>query len=213
MIESASPDEVPSSAEFDPIAAADEIETDLGSLAEFETQPNDGVVFMGFKESPEDLNDLEEHVPEDIATDNVVPLHPDMPESSRAAEAKAPRQTDWVSLPAAPAEKPAINAADPWAHMRPSEEPKKKGFWANRPRFFGGAERRQARAERQQAELAELAELDEKLGITFDKECPNCGDECQVDMDDPVARRVHVSCPSCQHIWYTPYVLEESQTG
>lgn len=176
---------------FDSIAAADEIETDLGELIDFS---GDGT-----------------------AHDNVIPLRPDIdvPQSLTPEEPTPSSHeegplltggTGWVALDAAPApQKP-----DPWADMRPSEEPKKNGFWANRPKFFGGDERRRRKSESSEDDVETLQQA---VDITFDKECPRCGTECQVDLDDPIGRRVHVSCPSCQNIWYTPYILEDSQTG
>jgi len=95
--------------------------------------------------------------------------------------------------------------------MRPPDEPKKGGFWANRPRFLGGGKNKARRSD------ASADEKDDGSGtevaISYDKNCPNCGDQCQVDLDDPVGRRVHASCPSCLHVWHTPYVDEDSNTG
>ena len=174
---------------FDSIAAADEIETDLDQL-----------IGLGDEAEP----------------DNVIPLRPeiDIAETATSSESSPmdldglslASGTDWVAL----APEPASQASDPWADMRPTEEPKKTGFWANRPKFFGGDERRRRKAERRETEGEAL---DQAVDVTFDKECPRCGSECQVDLDDPIGRRVHVSCPSCQNIWYTPYILEDSQAG
>jgi len=181
-------------ADFDSIAAADEIETDLSEL----------------------LGDFE--ISNDAEDSNVIPLHPvvdeldtdaaaspEAPSRSATGSTPAPRATEWASLaPPDPADAP-----DPWAHMRPQEETK-SGFWANRPRFFGGDERRQRRSKRSEKSQSEI---DEGVNISFDKTCPNCSAECHVDLDDPVGRRVHVSCPDCLHVWHTPYIFEDTQTG
>ena len=51
---------------------------------------------------------------------------------------------------------------DPWAFIRPKEdeEPEKISFWENRPKFFGGDERRKARA-RREAKQAESKDAKE----------------------------------------------------
>jgi|GEM_PF-6453148 len=150
---------------FDSIAAADEIETDLDQL-----------IGLGDEAEP----------------DNVIPLRPeiDIAETATSSESSPmdldglslASGTDWVAL----APEPASQASDPWADMRPTEEPKKTGFWANRPKFFGGDERRRRKAERRETEGEAL---DQAVDVTFDKECPRCGSECQVDLDDPIGRR------------------------
>jgi len=93
--------------------------------------------------------------------------------------------------------------------MRPDEEPSAKSLWTRRPKFFGGDERKRRKAERRET-ATHVAEPEDRgaaqFEIAFDSECPNCGDECQVDLDDPIGRRVHVSCPSCDHMWFTPYI-------
>ena len=175
---------------FDSIAAADEIETDLDQLVDFDQNLMD--------------------------SDNVIPLRPDIDVAQtstpteespkRVPGPKVTGGTGWVAL----APERASQGPDPWADMRPTEEPKKAGFWANRPKFFGGNERRRRKAELRETETEALKPA---VDVTFDKDCPRCGSECQVDLDDPIGRRVHVSCPSCQNIWYTPYILEDSQAG
>jgi predicted Zn finger-like uncharacterized protein len=115
--------------------------------------------------------------------------------------------TDWVSLEADPAEE----TPDPWEHMRPDEaDTTKTGFWANRPKFFGGDDRKRKKAERKAAQQTAPEPATE---LFFDRACPNCGAECQVDLEDPIGRRVHVSCPACQHMWHTPYVTETREAG
>ncbi len=91
---------------------------------------------------------------------------------------------------------------DPWAYMRPDEGSEaKSGFWASRPKFFGGDERKRRKAARKAAE----AEPVEVAGPT----CPNCGEEGRVDLDDPVGGKVHASCNSCDHVWSESYDPEQ----
>ncbi len=226
--------------EFDSVATAEEIENHLDSLLNYEEQASadlDNVIPLrrdvdlqadfhnelakttaegngssdlfgndAFADNTLEDNTLQDNTLQDnveqfnieLAADNS-----DAPDNTSVA----PSHGGWVSLP------PEVKtkSPDPWAHMRPTEEPKKKGFWANRPKFFGGEERRRARAQR--TPDAESALDDNVVGISYDKACPNCSTECQVDLDDPIGRRVHVSCPSCQHMWHTPYILEDSQAG
>ncbi len=187
--------------EFDSVAAAEEIESHLDSLMSFEDGIGDAAV--------DNVIPLRPDVDLTHATDSVEPIA-DVPEEpvATAGEDHNPNNTGWVSLP------PEVKSKspDPWAHMRPTEEPKKKGFWANRPKFFGGQDRKRARAERDKPAAISVFD-DNVVGISYDKACPNCADECKVDLDDPIGRRVHVSCPSCGHMWHTPYILEESQAG
>ena len=171
---------------FDSIAAADEIETDLDQLSDF-TEPV-------------------------TSESNVIPLRPTT-DSTSAAPPAAPHDEDglgtgtgWVKQDEASTEQ----SPDPWADMRPTDEANKRGFWSNRPKFFGGDERRRRKSERHGAGESEPVLAVE---VNFDKACPRCGSECKVDLDDPIGRRVHVSCPSCSNIWYTPYILGDSQTG
>lgn len=212
---------------FDSVAAATEIESDLDSLIgldiEDETEAPIGNVIplrphIEIDDSVEDI--AVEDIPFESATDISFETHSEETDAfqSMADDAAAPVEevstetdftpanTGWVSLPP---EAPS-NAPDPWAHMRPTEEPKKQGFWASRPKFFGGDERRRRKAERLASDEDPNTLDDNQVGISYDKSCPNCGDECQVDLDDPVGRRVHVSCPSCQHMWHTPYTIEET---
>ncbi len=220
--------------EFDFVATADEIETDLDSLIDMGSESSDmGGIQYGGSDAPSQSID-------DGPANNVVPLHPEMdafaqhvpgadplggdtfgqdsltqdssavetpPSPVQDNDALKPTETGWVSLP--PSIDPA-SEADPWAHMRPSEEQPKKGFWSNRPKFFGGDERRRKRRERNDDQHEPI---DENTNVSFDKTCPNCGDDCQVDLDDPIGRRMHVSCPACQHIWHTPYILEDSEAS
>lgn len=60
-----------------------------------------------------------------------------------------------------PAEPP--REEDPWAYMRPEEtEDVSTGFWANRPKFFGGDERKKKRAERKFKETSDSKETSGK---------------------------------------------------
>ena len=178
---------------FDSIAAADQIETDLDELIDLKGQATDNVIPI----RPEANLEADEPSPPWESLDSDF-----LPENLAGP---LTGNTGWVGLPTVDDDTP-----DPWEYMRPTEEPKKQGFWANRPKFFGGDERRKRKTERQ---AEHQAPMEQAVDVSFDRECPRCGDECQVDLDDPIGRRVHVSCPSCQHIWYTPYALEESQAG
>jgi len=165
--------------------------------------------------------------------DNVVPIRPEpkdsaTDESYRATETPSEtnqpietqpvihaEHTGWVGLASTPETSDEVK--DPWAYMRPTDEPAARNLWAKRPKFFGADERKRRKAERRdtathatEAEDRDAPELE--LETAFDSECPNCGSECQVDLDDPIGRRVHVSCPSCDHMWFTPYIIE-SQAG
>jgi len=178
--------------EFDSIAAADAIETDLETLSDFDEANFEAVDNQPFQD------------------DNVIPLHPESRSGDEAAapanvDSLRPNETGWISLGSAPAD--VVPSKDPWAYMRPDEEPKRRGFWAS---IFGGDERRQKRAKRRQEELQAL---ESELGVYFDKACPECGSDCEVDFDDPVGRRVHASCPQCRHVWATPYIDREQQAG
>ncbi len=139
--------------------------------------------------------------PERPSTENL--FHIDslaVPDSDAPPEDPRPR---WVSLdaevpppPPPPARSPE-EVADPWAEMRPNEVPEKISFWENRPKFFGGDERRKARARR------EARQVLEESGTEIPKahSCPNCGGPCRVDVEDPSTARTHVSCEVCGHMW------------
>ena len=105
-----------------------------------------------------------------------------------------------LATPAAPA-RDASN--DPWAEMRPNEVPEKISFWENRPKFFGGDERRKARARREAKQLLEQS----GNPLPTPRSCPNCGGPCRIDIEDPSTGRTHVSCNVCLHMW-----VEDTQT-
>ena len=92
---------------------------------------------------------------------------------------------------------PGVKPEDPWSSMRPKEQPEKITFWANRPKFFGGDERRKARA-RREAAAAQEAMIDQ---MAAERSCPNCGATCRVDVHDKALNRLHISCNSCRHMW------------
>ncbi len=213
---------------FDSIATANAIEGELNELSDLTALESD------------DLATDEEPSVELFSMDNVIPIRPDASDDagsnedgpssdwlnphevvatplSHALDGPPPArvsQTGWVGLetvqPEPEKETEEVKVNDPWAHMRPSEEPRSEGLLA---KIFGGEERKRAKARRRAQEQGEpesnTDEADAKL--VFDPTCPNCGGECQVDLDDPIGRRVHVSCPSCDHMWFTPYI--ESQAG
>ncbi|MGI9607451.1 MAG: hypothetical protein ACR2P0_15055 [Acidimicrobiales bacterium] len=168
-------------ADFDSVATADAIENDLSDL--FELDP-------GEEKSAE-----------------VVPLRGKTGDTSSALvglddELEGERESTF-----APVEEVEPEAEDPWAYMRPDDEPEaKKSFWANRPKFFGGDERKRRRAERQATE-------NEEQTIVPGPDCPSCGEEGQVDLDDPVGRRVHASCDACDHVWSAAYDEQDAQAS
>ncbi len=216
--------------EFDSVATANAIEGELNELSDLSALEPD---FSLNDEPSVDTFDL----------DNVVPIRPEPSPNdesadsandllnsnwlnptdgaatplSHAADGPPPArvaQTGWVGLEAVQPEleKVADDVADPWAHMRPTDEPKSEGFLA---KIFGGDERRRARARRRAKEVSESEpnSYEADADVAFDSACPNCGGECQVDLDDPIGRRVHVSCPACDHMWFTPYIEPDAQTG
>ncbi len=214
--------------EFDSIATANAIEGELNELSDLTALESD------------DLATDEEPSVELFSMDNVIPIRPDASDDagsdndgpssdwlnphegaatplSHALDGPPPArvsQTGWVGLENVqpePAEEPEeVKVNDPWAHMRPNEEPRSEGLLA---KIFGGEERKRAKARRRAQEQGEPESNTEEADaeLVFDPTCPNCGGECQVDLDDPIGRRVHVSCPSCDHMWFTPYI--ESQAG
>jgi len=97
-----------------------------------------------------------------------------------------------------------------WSEMRATDaDIKPGGLWANRWKFFGGEERRKRRAERDAEREREIErEVSNAIHIDFDRTCPSCGAEGIVDLDDPIGRRVHMSCDSCKAEWHTPYLIE-----
>lgn len=197
---------------FDSVATANAIEGELNELSD--------LTGLG----PQDPTEM-------FGLDNVIPLHPEVDDASASDDPGAtstewvnpidesahdgpPRtrvsHTGWVGLEANETEETVQEEdPDPWAHMRPTEEPKPEGFWA---KVFGGEERKKAKARRLAKQNAATqpaaAETHHEVESAFDTSCPNCGGQCQVDLDDPIGRRVHVSCPECDHMWNTPYLDE-----
>ena len=119
-------------------------------------------------------------------------------------EAEQPElpQTNWVSLdddapPPPPAPTRSPKSEDPWAEMRPNEVPEKISFWESRPKFFGGDERRKARARREAKKVLE----ESGTPIPHAHSCPNCGGPCRVDVEDLSTGRTHISCNICSHMW------------
>ena len=179
---------------FDSVATADAIESDLQDLFALDQSVSEDnfSAFMG-----------DSAVDDDAPVADVVPLHPTTDDGNEEVFG-----LDAVFDPAAPVEEEPIQAwvgiqdeeetrEDPWAYMRPDEaEDIKGGFWANRPKFFGGAERKAKKAARQQAAAAQEMRSD-IAGPT----CPNCNEIGQVDLDDPVGGKIHASCQNCGHVW------------
>lgn len=102
-----------------------------------------------------------------------------------------------VSAPPPPSAPQSERSQDPWAEMRPNEVPEKISFWENRPKFFGGDERRKARARREAKKVLE----ESGTPLPQARSCPNCGGPCRVDVQDPSTGRTHVSCNVCGHMW------------
>ena len=90
------------------------------------------------------------------------------------------------------------NTEDPWAHMRPVEEPKKKRWWGG---IFGNGSKKSKSDE----VVAQEEEIDAAVNLSIDTVCPECGSDGHVDLDDPIGRRVHLSCTACRTEWHTPY--------
>ena len=90
------------------------------------------------------------------------------------------------------------NTEDPWAHMRPVDEPKKKRWWSG---IFGDGSKKSKSDEL----VAQQEEIDAAVNLSIDTVCPECGSEGHVDLDDPIGRRVHLSCTACRTEWHTPY--------
>ena len=134
---------------------------------------------------------------------NVIPLHPSSEDRSEAVvgldtafdtETDEEALQEWVGID------PQSSAAeDPWAHMRPAEDEEiKGGFWSGKR--FGGAGRRAQKESRREAERAKDALKNDYDGPA----CPECGSPGHVDLDDPVGRKLHLSCGSCDHVWSQP---------
>ena len=228
----ATDDDTDQSNGFDSIATANAIEGELNALSDLTALETDFVI--GVDDTSSEPADLDNVIPirpaqstDDENVDAVrdlsnnewaeptdspaAPLSHAAPDGQQAARVS---QTGWVGLEPEQAETtPQVEdkIADPWAHMRPTDEPQSVGLLA---KIFGGEERRQAKARRRAKERAEAesGELNTEAEPDFDSACPNCGGECQVDLDDPIGRRMHVSCPSCDHMWFTPYV-DDAHTG
>ena len=104
-------------------------------------------------------------------------------------------------------------SSDPWAYMRPVEESSNDGWWANRPRFLGG----KAKKTKDPNHLEDSNDLEdpEKIaaaieipGLSYDHNCPSCGDEGNLEHDDMLAREVHLRCESCENSWHTQYEID-----
>ena len=104
-------------------------------------------------------------------------------------------------------------SSDPWAYMRPVEESSNDGWWANRPRFLGG----KAKKTKDPNHLEDSNDLEdpEKIaaaieipGLSYDHNCPSCGDEGNLEHDDMLAREVHLRCGSCENSWHTQYEID-----
>ena len=185
--ESATP-EGAATAGFDSVATADAIENDL-----------------------QDLFDLDEEPEEN----NVVPLHPSSDDNSDAVvgldtvfdqDNDAEPLQEWVGI-----DPTDIGPQDPWAHMRPDEDvSNKSGFWSSRPKFFGGDDRKQKKAQRE-AEADRPREefeggpsasaIDSIAPAPSEHPCPSCHAAGQVELTDALGNKVHLNCGECGQRW------------
>jgi hypothetical protein len=205
---------------FDSVATADAIEGELSALSDLTGLDAD-------LPDPDDVSSVDGL----LNLDNVIPIRPETGDDADVASgepagarpvvggpsAARVSNTGWVGLEkASPPPVEEQPEEDPWAYMRPTEEPRSGGIWA---KIFGGEERKIAKAKRRAKATDETSQSTEPTrtsedapDASFDSACPNCGGQCQVDLDDPIGQRVHVSCPECDHMWFTPYIID-SQTG
>ena len=175
-------------ADFDSVATADAIENDLQDLFDLDQEPEDN---------------------------NVVPLHPSSDDNSDAVvgldtvfdqDNDAEPLQEWVGI-----NPTDLGPQDPWAHMRPDEDVSNKtGFWSNRPKFFGGDERKQKKAERgAEAERpredfeggSSSSTIDSIAPAPSEHPCPSCHAAGQVELTDPLGLKVHLNCAECGQRW------------
>jgi len=155
---------------FDSVATADAIESDLSELFEIDTEPS-----------------------------NVIPIHGATEDNSEAVmglDGNVEAPGNELSPGAWAGKRTKKRAEDPWAYMRPDpEDDVKKGFWKNRPKFFGGDERKIRRAEREAELQAMVADGDPSAP------CADCGGASVVDLQDPSSGKLHLSCTACKKTW------------
>lgn len=160
---------------FDSVATADAIESDLSELFDIESDATD--------EEPS----------------NVIPIHTSAEDNSEAVmglDGNVAAGEPALSPGAWAGKRNKQRPEDPWAYMRPDpEDDIKKGFWKNRPKFFGGDERKARRAERE-AELQAMIPDD-----TTSSPCTDCGGKSVVDLQDPASGKLHLSCTACKKTW------------
>ena len=100
--------------------------------------------------------------------------------------------------PAPERQAPASGVNDPWAYIRPKDEPEKITFWANRPKFFGGDERRKARARREARR-----DFDQETGSASTLHtCPKCRAASPAEGRVSDSGRALVRCTTCEHMWF-----------
>lgn len=185
----------PPAPNFDSVATADAIENDLQDLFELDQVPKEN--------------------------DNVVPLHPSSDDHSDQVvglDTVFEHDDDYEPLQAWVGIDPAdIGPKDPWAHMRPTDEDPKGGFWSGRPKFFGGEERKakkKLRSETNATQAMTSGEDDQSDRSSNDAHpfpCPSCNTGGDVDLEDTLGKRVHLSCASCGQVWAQPYDGDQSQ--
>lgn len=116
---------------------------------------------------------------------------------------------DEVVEPLEPADDDAPSS-DPWAYMRPEEEANSGGWWSNRPRFLGGKAKKTEgpKVPEVSEESKAIAPAIQVPGLSYDSNCPSCGDEGNLEHDDMLAREVHLSCGSCENSWHAHYEID-----
>ena len=187
----------PEAEPFSSVNTADAIETELNEFEELIGLGDD----LGLETPAVDA-------PGQVGVGNVIPMNrSDEPtlntfpqtqpgHHTQAGFGDAPAAGRWAPVEPGP-------DTDPWAGMRPEADIPETGFWANRPKFFGGDERRRRRAVRDQA-----GRQADGPSVTYNNLCPSCNSLGNVELDDPIGQTVHLHCSQCQHAWGTPYVFE-----
>jgi len=173
---------------FDSVATADAIESDLQDL--FSDEPDDDEDELEADDEPR-AEVVQLHASPDEIPASIVGL-----DDAFEADSGTEPLREWVGV--GEDEVPE----DPWAYMRPDDStPDGNGFWANRPKFFGGEERKRRRAARKTA-TTETVEVGGPV-------CPNCFETGQVDLDDPIGAKLHASCTACDHVWSVAYEADK----
>ena len=133
--------------------------------------------------------------------DNVVPLHPDANDYTDdvvgldgAFDPARPQPIEPVAASEFVGVQEDESASDDrWDYLRPGDDEAVAGsFWSKRRKLFGGDERKTKKASRRQSDTDES-----QTGPP----CPKCGSPGNVDLDDPIGGKLHMSCHDCDHVW------------